>query len=108
FSTIVHGHYVAKRDTNIPTDWNFWQNYCKSFILGSSTLYVLEIRGIKDSVGVKAEIQFAIDNKIPIKYIQAYKTKNEEINFSFLEDSDDANIFNKSEFSFRISRDNPF
>jgi hypothetical protein len=69
FSPITYGHVLVDY-TEMPTDWEFWENFCLSFLKLSSELWVYEIEGWDRSRGVAREIKYAIENNIKIKYIK--------------------------------------
>tara|TARA_R110000868_G_scaffold4290_3_gene27258 strand:- start:2698 stop:3042 length:345 start_codon:yes stop_codon:yes gene_type:complete len=68
FSPIVYGHTLLNYAT-MPSDWEFWQNFCNSFLLKSDELHVYMLDGWDDSIGVKAEIELAKKHDMPVKYI---------------------------------------
>ena len=69
FSPIAHGHSIVQVDKNIPTDWDFWNSYCRWFITNCDELWVLTLDGWQDSTGVKAEIEIATKLGKEVKYI---------------------------------------
>lgn len=66
---------------NLPGDWNFWQDFDKSFVSRMDAVVVLMIDGWDKSVGVAAEIQFANENLIPVYYLTLEQIKNRDIDF---------------------------
>lgn len=70
FSIIVHGHYIAQRNPNLATSWDFWANYCLSYIEQTEVLYVLMVAGWEKSTGVRGEIEHAQSLNIPVVYLQ--------------------------------------
>jgi hypothetical protein len=69
FSPIVHGHQLAET-LNMPTDFDFWQTHCLSFLSVCNEMRVLMIPGWEKSIGVKAEIVYANKNNIPVFYTE--------------------------------------
>lgn len=68
-SPIFYGHNLLKlRD--MPGDWEFWKNFCESFLYKSDELWVYMIDGWDQSTGVKCEIDLAKNLNIPIRYIE--------------------------------------
>jgi nucleoside 2-deoxyribosyltransferase len=67
FSPIAYN--VPMEKFNLPTDWNFWQDYDKAFVKRCDALAVLQIEGWRVSVGVAAEVEYAKSLGIPIFYI---------------------------------------
>lgn len=55
FSPIAHSHVVAKYN-ELPLDFDFWQNWCLSFLRHWATHFtILDIPGWETSRGVAAE-----------------------------------------------------
>ncbi len=69
FSPITYGHHLVDFK-EMPTDWEFWKNFCFSFLSKCDELIVLTMPGWKESKGVMEEIDFCVDNGIPITYIE--------------------------------------
>lgn len=67
-SPITYGHTLLEFH-QMPYDWQFWSNFCISFLSKSDELWVYKMDGWDKSRGVKEEIQYALDNNILIKYI---------------------------------------
>jgi hypothetical protein len=68
-SPITYGHVLLDYK-NMPTDFEFWNNFCIGLLKKSDYLYVLKIDGCNESIGLKEEIKFAKENNIKIKYIE--------------------------------------
>jgi len=67
-SPIFYGHNLLKfRD--MPGDWEFWKNFCESFLYKSDELWVYKIEGWDQSTGLQSEIDLAKKLNIPIRYI---------------------------------------
>ncbi len=69
YSPIVHCHAAAQVH-EMPTDFDFWQEYNKALIQSSHGVIVLTIDGWKESKGVNGEIRFAAERGLPIEYLQ--------------------------------------
>lgn len=68
FSPIVHNHPVAQlRD--LGRDWLFWKAYDENFLARCDELWVLQLAGWHVSVGVQAEINFALNRGMPVQYL---------------------------------------
>ncbi len=65
YSPIVHCHWLAVYH-GLRTDFEFWRDYNYAMLESAHTLYLLDIDGWKDSVGVGSEIEFARRNSKPI------------------------------------------
>ena len=68
-SPITYGHTLLEF-CEMPYDWQFWSNFCISFLSKCDELLVYKMDGWDKSRGVKEEIEYAIDNNIPVKYIE--------------------------------------
>lgn len=68
FSPIVYGHELLKY-AEMPSDWPFWKNFCEVFIQKSEEVHVLMMPGWEKSAGVQAEISYAKELNLPIKFI---------------------------------------
>jgi len=68
FSPIVHCHEIAQKH-NLPHDFNFWQKYNFGMLEAANELHILTLPGWEESLGVQAEIKFAYENNIPIRFI---------------------------------------
>lgn len=68
FSPIVYGHTLLQFK-EMPTDWEFWNHFCISFLDKCEEVHVLKLHGWYESTGVQAEIFHAENNQVPIKYI---------------------------------------
>lgn len=68
FSPITYGHTLLEYQS-MPTDWEFWKNFCLSFLKHSDELWVLMMPGWDKSRGVTEEILYAKENNIYINYI---------------------------------------
>lgn len=63
-------HETAKA-TGIEIPYQYWIDVCDRDIRQASELHVIRMSGWDTSTGVKAEIEWATNNNIPIKYISA-------------------------------------
>jgi len=64
---IASSHHKAKK-YQLPTDYEFWNNKCKSLINISHGLIVLTIDGWSESIGVTDEIKYAESRGLPILF----------------------------------------
>ena len=67
FSPIAHSHPIAR--FGLPGDFAFWETLDKAWIDRCDELVVLTISGWRDSVGVTAEIEYARQRGLPIRYV---------------------------------------
>lgn len=68
FSPIVYGHEFFIRGY-APPDFTFWREFNDKMILMSAEVTILTLPGYNESVGVKHEIDFARDNRIPVRFV---------------------------------------
>lgn len=66
-SPIVYGHTLLSFK-KMPSDWVFWTNFCLSLLNKSDELWVYKMEGWDKSRGVREEIEYAVENGIPVKY----------------------------------------
>ncbi len=69
FSPITYGHVLCGFQ-EMPTDFEFWKNFCFDFLNKCDEFHVLMLDGWEESVGVKAEIEYAERLEIPIVYVE--------------------------------------
>ena len=69
FSPITYGHTLLSFK-EMPGDWQFWKNFCESFIYKCDEFWVYKIDGWDQSTGVLSEIDLAKLLKVPIKYLE--------------------------------------
>lgn len=67
-SPITYGHTLLEYK-QMPTDWDFWNNFCLSILRNCDELWVYKMEGWNRSKGVAEEIEFAVKNNLHIKYI---------------------------------------
>ena len=67
-SPISHTHPIACV-CDLPKDWEFWERQDREFIRWADEVFVLRLDGWLDSIGVRAEINFAIKMKKPVRYL---------------------------------------
>jgi hypothetical protein len=68
YSPITSCHHLAN-DYDLPGDAEFWLRHDLAFLEKCSKMYVLQLEGWEQSVGVQREIAFATEHNIPIEYI---------------------------------------
>ena len=67
FSPIVHSHPLVR--FGLPTDWEFWQRNDREHMRCCHQVVVLTLDGWRESQGVQAEMDLAIDMDLPIRYL---------------------------------------
>mgnify|MGYP001810783450 CR=1 FL=1 len=67
YSPIVHCHEIAKVH-ELPTDFEFWMRYNYRMLSAARKLLVLTLDGWDKSVGVRAEITYALTHCKPVLY----------------------------------------
>ncbi|MDH5184381.1 MAG: DUF1937 family protein [Gammaproteobacteria bacterium] len=68
-SPITHGHALAMTDHKLPMEFEYWEALCKKMIDACDEVMVLTLEGWKESVGVQAEIRYAVETGKPVSYI---------------------------------------
>jgi hypothetical protein len=68
-SPIVTGHAILTV-TDLPGDFEFWENYCYETLKVCNEVHVLCMPGWEESIGVEGEIQVAIALGLHIEYIE--------------------------------------
>ena len=68
-SPITYGHTLLGFH-EMPSDWQFWQDFCLTFLQHCEELWVYQMPGWDKSRGVAEEIEFAKKHQIKIKYIE--------------------------------------
>jgi len=67
---ITQSHHTAKYRKNVDTGFAAWERIDLTFVSRCDELWVLDMAGWKESVGVQAEIAFAVANGIPVRIVQ--------------------------------------
>ena len=65
YSSIVHCHPLAVR-YSLPRSHEFWHEYNCKMLRHASTLWIVELDGWQDSLGIASEVSFAEKHHIPI------------------------------------------
>jgi hypothetical protein len=68
YSPIVHCHELAGR-FNLPKDIDFWASYDRAMLVPAKALIILTIDGWTISRGIDLERRIALEERIPIKYL---------------------------------------
>ena len=58
YSPIAHFHPVAMQ-SNLPTDWSFWEEKCKVMLRACTHFAILELDGWSMSTGIRSERRYA-------------------------------------------------
>lgn len=53
---------------SLPTDFAFWRDFDLSFLIRMDSIIVLKLDGYEKSIGVREELNFAIEHDIPAFY----------------------------------------
>lgn len=67
-SGLIH-HYALTEVDGFGSDYEFWKNWCETFLAKCEKLVVLTVPGWSTSTGVAAEIQLAKKLNLPIEFI---------------------------------------
>lgn len=68
-SPIVYGHTLLHYK-EMPSDWQFWKNFCLTFLDKCDEVIVYKMEGWDRSRGVAEEIEYAKSKNIPIKFVE--------------------------------------
>ena len=68
FSPIVYSHQLAL--AGLASDWQFWSAFDLAMIDRCDVLWILDIDGRQQSIGVEKEREYAM-NKMPIRYVMS-------------------------------------
>ena len=68
FSPILHCHRMSNVH-DMPKDFDFWEALDKDYIKHCSELWVYQMDGWEKSKGITAEIAYAKEIGLPIKYL---------------------------------------
>ncbi len=68
-SPITYGHTLLDFK-KMPSDWQFWQNFCSQILYKCDKLLVVRMEGREKSRGVKEEMCIARNHGIPIEYME--------------------------------------
>lgn len=61
-------HHVLDKGYNLPSDFNFWGEFCLSLLRNCDLMIVLMLPSWDTSRGVLEEIEYCKKNSIPIEY----------------------------------------
>lgn len=67
-SPIVYGHNLLQFH-DMPGDWDFWKNFCQTFLRKSDEMIVYMIDGWEQSTGILAEIELAKELGITVTFL---------------------------------------
>ncbi len=70
YSPIVHGHPLTVADPELPSDFDFWMRHCYAMLRVCEQIIVLKLDGWEQSVGVRAEMEFALKAGIRIEFME--------------------------------------
>ena len=69
YSPITHGPLLEPyMPQEVADDWGLWLKHCLEILQHCAEVWVLCQPGWKESAGVKVEVSYAMDHKLPIKY----------------------------------------
>ncbi len=74
FSPVVHSHPLVRY--GLPGDWDFWERCDRALLRCCREMIVLMLDGWRESRGVQAEIDLAIEMELPIRYLAADRISN--------------------------------
>lgn len=71
FSPISYGHNLLQFK-DMPSNWEFWFNFCVTFLLKCDKVFVCTMPGWENSLGVKEEIEIASKFGIPVEFLEIF------------------------------------
>lgn len=71
-------HMIRAHRPDMPGDWNFWGSYSKVMLKQCHVLIVLKIKGWEESTGVLGEMDFVLENNIPIIFVDLEELLSQE------------------------------
>ncbi|HUP81987.1 MAG TPA: DUF1937 family protein [Pirellula sp.] len=74
YAPIVHSHPLVRY--GLPIEWQFWQAHDCEHLRRCDNVIVLTLDEWKESRGVQAEIELAIDLDLPIRYLSSPMISN--------------------------------
>lgn len=77
YCPIAESIELAKHSTFTNTTWEFWREKDLTILNLCKELYICSIDGWKDSIGLRAEIKYAIKNDIKISLVVLNETTQE-------------------------------
>jgi hypothetical protein len=69
-SPITYGHTLVGFNPDMPTTWEFWEEFCLSILIHCSKMIVVKMQGWENSKGIKGEIEFALKHGIEVDFIE--------------------------------------
>lgn len=70
YSPITHSHVAAERH-GLPLDADYWARANRAFFQACRELWVLKLDGWRESFGVRMEMQWAEQLRMPVRYLPA-------------------------------------
>lgn len=68
FSPIVYGHCISQHAAPLPYDAEYWEKINDPILSSALELWVLQLDGWQQSLGVTREIEIALSNYTPVLY----------------------------------------
>lgn len=68
FSPLSHCHPISVQ-YRLPTDWEFWQKFCTTYVRLCNTMFVLMVPGWEESRGITEELKLAKELGIHVEFI---------------------------------------
>lgn len=69
FSPIVYGHTFTEA-YKFPINFEAWAGFNHTMLRASAEMHVLKLDGWRASRGITDELEFCIDNNIPVSYVE--------------------------------------
>jgi Domain of unknown function (DUF1937) len=68
FCPIAHTHPIALAG-DLPKGWDYWQEYDRKMLAACDELWIVQMPGWGESVGIAGEIEIANESGKPVHYL---------------------------------------
>jgi len=62
-------HHVLNEGIELPTNYEFWQDYCKDILVRCDSMKIITLPGWKESIGIADEIKCCQRNHMPFSNV---------------------------------------
>lgn len=76
YSPIAAWHHMLDNH-ELPSDYEFWKKHCRQMVGSARRVHVLCLPGWSSSAGVQDEIDAAVEQNVPIAYIDPHGHRQE-------------------------------
>ena len=68
FSPISHSHPILESG-NLPTEWSYWQNFCRLHLRNCYAIMILRLLGWESSIGIKEELTLSFESNRSVCFL---------------------------------------